>query len=145
MWNLQRTIFIWIRRYWQIFKSALVYLCILVHSINYLLKVLTLKLNFQKTKGKLRSLWKVNFVLTSLSILTLVFDKAVLYGNVALSIVILSSKKSFDSLFLKSLVFQKICFKVKVMKTFKIFSDCHVKKCRSLKQRTILKIPSAVF
>ena len=38
-------------------------------------------------------------------------------------------------------VFQKICFKVKVLKTFKISTDCHVKTCRYLKERTILKIP----
>ena len=38
-------------------------------------------------------------------------------------------------------IFQKICFKVKVLKTFKISTDCHIKTCRSLKERTILKIP----
>ena len=42
-------------------------------------------------------------------------------------------------------VFQKICFKVKVLKTFKIFIDCHIKTYQSLKRKAILKIPSTVF
>ena len=45
----------------------------------------------------------------------------------------------------KVLVFQKICFKVKVLKSFKFCSDCHIKTRRSLKRRAILKIPSIVF
>ena len=46
--------------------------------------------------------------------------------------------------FLKKIfVFHKIC--IQVLKTFKIFSDCHIKTCRSLKRRGILKIPSTVF
>ena len=32
-------------------------------------------------------------------------------------------------------VFKKICFKVKVLKMFKISSDCHIKTCRSPKRR----------
>ena len=35
-------------------------------------------------------------------------------------------------------VFQKICFKVKVLKALKISSDSHVKTCRFLKRRAIL-------
>ena len=42
---------------------------------------------------KLRSFCKVNFVLPILFVLTLVFDKAVLYGNVAFSAIVISSKK----------------------------------------------------
>ena len=42
-------------------------------------------------------------------------------------------------------VFKKICFKVKVLETFKIFADCHIKTCRSLKLRTILKISHTVL
>ena len=58
-----------------------------------------------------------------------------------LSILVLSTKKRPSS-FLKSVcVFQKIYFKVKVLKLFKISSDCHIKACQSLKWRTILKIP----
>ena len=45
----------------------------------------------------------------------------------------------------KDFVFQKIRFKVKVLKTFKIATDCYIKTCRSLKRRVILKIPSIAF
>ena len=31
-------------------------------------------------------------------------------------------------------LFQKISFKIKVLKTFKISSDCQIKTCRSLKR-----------
>ena len=34
---------------------------------------------------------------------------------------------------------------VKVMKTFKISSDCHIKTCQFLEHGAILKIPSTVF
>ena len=58
-----------------------------------------------------------------------------------LSILVLSTKKQYSS-FLKSVcVFQKIYFKVKVLKLFKISSNCHIKSCQSLKWRSILKIP----
>ena len=36
-------------------------------------------------------------------------------------------------------IFQKIYFKVNVLKSFKIFSDCHIKVCLSLKWRAILR------
>ena len=55
---------------------------------------------------------------------------AVLYGNDAFSILVLSTKKRYSSFLKKVFVFQKICFKVKVLKTFKIFTDCHIKACR---------------
>ena len=45
----------------------------------------------------------------------------------------------------KVFIFQKICFKVKVLKTFKSSSGCHIKTCQSLKCRAILKISSTVF
>ena len=50
-----------------------------------------------------------------------------------LSILVLSTKKQYFS-------FQKIYVKVKLLKSFKISSDCHIKACRSLKWRAILKI-----
>ena len=56
-----------------------------------------------------------------------------------------STKKQYSSFLSKVFVFQKICFKVKVFETFKISTDYHIKTCRSLKGRTILKIPSTVF
>ena len=70
---------------------------------------------------------------------------AVLYGNDAFSILVFSTKKQCPSFFKKVSVFQKICFKVKPLKTFKMFTDCHIETCLSLKQRTILAIPSTVF
>ena len=73
--------------------------------------------------GKLRFLRKVNFVLPVLFFITFVLDKAVFYGNVAFSIVVVSSKTRFSSLFKKGLVFQKTCCKAKVIKMFKISSD----------------------
>ena len=57
-----------------------------------------------------------------------------------LSILVLSTKKQYSS-FVKSLRFSEIYFKVKELKLFKISSDCHIKACRSLKWRAILKIP----
>ena len=45
----------------------------------------------------------------------------------------------------KAFVFQEICFKVLILKTFKISSDCHDKTYRSLKWKANLKIPGTVF
>ena len=53
--------------------------------------------------------------------------------------------KKLFCFFKKVFVFQKTCFKVKVMKMFKISSDCHIKKCLSFKRRAILKILSTFF
>ena len=97
-----------------------------------------MKLNFQKNEralGNLRSFCKVNFVLPILFVLTLVFGKAVLYGNVAFSILL--RKKRYSSFLKKYLVFRKTCFKVKVIKTFKIPKNYHVKTCRSLLSRRL--------
>ena len=69
----------------------------------------------------------------------------VLYANDAFSILVLSTKKRHSSFFKKVFVFQKICFKVKVLKTFKIFTDCHIQTCRSLKRRASLNITSIAF
>ena len=56
-----------------------------------------------------------------------------------------STKKRYPSFLKKTFIFQKIYFKVKVLKTFKISSDYHIKACRSFKPSAILKIPSTVF
>ena len=77
--------------------------------------------------AKLRSLRKVNFLLTIQFVLILPFHKAVLYGNVVLSIVALATKTAYSSFLKKVLVFQKTCYKFKVFKKFKISSDCHIK------------------
>ena len=42
-------------------------------------------------------------------------------------------------------VFQKICFKVKVQKTFQTFTDCHIRACWSLKQGSILRVSGTPF
>ena len=50
-----------------------------------------------------------------------------LYGNHAFSILVLSSEKRYYNFLKKVFLFHKICFIVKVLKTFKISSDCHIK------------------
>ena len=84
---------------------------------------------------KLRSFCRVNFVLPILFVLTLVFGKAVLHGNVAFTILL--RKKRYSSFLKKYLVFRKTYFKVKVIKTFKIPKNYHVKTCRSLLSRRL--------
>ena len=78
-------------------------------------------------------------------VLKLTFDRTILYGNVTLSIVILSTTIWSASFLKKVFIFQKTCFKVKKLKMFKIFSDGHIKTCQSLKRRSILEITSTVF
>ena len=46
---------------------------------------------------------------------------AVVYENDAFSILVLSSKERYSSFLIKVFVFQKTCFKVTALKTFKIF------------------------
>ena len=65
-------------------------------------------------------------MLTILFDLTLASNITVLYGNDAFSILVLSTQKRFSSFLEKVFVFQKICFKDKVLKTFKISTDCHI-------------------
>ena len=89
--------------------------------------------------------FKAHFVVTILIVLTLASDLTVLHENDAFSILVLSTKKRNSSFLKKIFVFQKIYFKFKLLKTFNIFTDCHIKACQSLKQRAILKIPSTVF
>ena len=61
-----------------------------------------------------------------------------------LSILVIFTKKRPSALLKKVFVFQKICFKVKVLKWFKISIDCHVKTYRSLKLNAITEISSTV-
>ena len=69
----------------------------------------------------------------------------VLYANDVFSILVLSTEKQYSSFLKKVFVFQKIYFKVKVLKTFKISTDSHIKTCRFLERRAILKIASTVL
>ena len=66
-----------------------------------------------------------SFIVTILFALTLASDMVVLYGDDAFSILALSTKKSYSSFLTKVFVFQKICFKVKLLKTFQ---KCYIKK-----------------
>ena len=86
-----------------------------------------------------------SFVVTIIFVLTLASDMAALYGNYAFSMLVLSTKKRYSNFWKKVFVSQKMFFKVKVLKTFKMFTDGPIKTCRSLKRRAILKIPSIVF
>ena len=70
---------------------------------------------------------------------------SVLYGNVALSFVVLWIKKQYSSFLRKVLVFPKTSFKFKVLKNFKIPGGWQIKTRRSLKRRAISKIPSTAF
>ena len=58
---------------------------------------------------------------------------------------VLLTKKQYSIFLKKVFVFEKIGFKVEVLKTFKISSDCHIKTCGPLKRRAILKVPTTVF
>ena len=117
-------------------------------QMNSLWEVPKLKQNFHRNKIVT---CKTPFFVIGLfcthhsNVLKLASDMAVLSGNDAFSILVLSTKRWYSSFLKKSFVFQKICFKVKVLKTFKTFTDCRIKTCRSLKGRAILKIPSTVF
>ena len=76
--------------------------------------VFKLKQNFRKNKvvtGK-----------TLKNVLKLTSDKADLYGSVAFSILVRSTEKQSSSFSKRVFVFQKTCFKVTVLKTFKISS-----------------------
>ena len=54
---------------------------------------------------------------------------AVFYGHDAFSMLVHSIKKWCSSFLKKGFVFHKICFKVKVLKTIKIFTDFYIKIC----------------
>ena len=66
------------------------------------------------------------YVPSILFVLTLPSDVAVLYGNVVLSILLLSAKKRYSS-FLKKVSFSKVN-----IENFKVSTRCHKKTCRSL-------------
>ena len=59
----------------------------------------------------------------NLSLLTLAFDRVVLFGSFAFSIVVLSTKKRYSIFLRKVFVLKEICFRAKVMKMFKIFIE----------------------
>ena len=80
-----------------------------------------------------------HFVFPILFVLTLAFYSAVSYENVD-SIVVLATKNRYSSFLKKVPVFQKTSLEHKLIKRFKISSDCHTKRCRSLVRSTVSKI-----
>ena len=54
----------------------------------------------------------------------------VLYANDAFSILVLLNKKHHSSFLKKVFVLQKIYLKIKVLKTLKVPTDCHIKTLR---------------
>ena len=118
---------------------------LLAYQINSSEEVLKLKQNFQKNKVVISKtpFFVIHFVLTVLLVLTLSFDIVNFYENNAFSILVLLTKKQYSSFLKKVFVFQK--FKVKVLKSLKTSTDCHINTCQSLKRKALLKIPSAVL
>ena len=91
-------------------------------SNQLFIRLLIMKPNLKKTNQllvKLRSVFY--FVLPTIFFLTLASQRAVLYVNVAFSMLLLSTKKLYFSFFKKIFVFQKIYFNDLVLKTFKNF------------------------
>ena len=86
----------------------------------------------------------VHFVLTILFALTLDSEITVINGDDAFSILIFSTQKRYSDFF-KKVFGLKVCFKTKVLKIFKVSSDCHIKTCQSFKRSAILKIPKIIF
>ena len=87
----------------------------------------------------------IHFVFSIVFVLILVFGGITLYGNIAISILVPLTNKQYSSFFKRVCVFQKICLKVSVLKTFKTSSNCHLKTCQFLKRRANLKIPNTFF
>ena len=98
--------------------------------MNSLCGVLKLKQNFQKKWGscwqKLRSFWKVHVVLPILC-LNRGFWQSIFYGNVGLSILVLSTKKRNSSFFKKVCYFRKFVSKFKYWKRSKFPAIAHKK------------------
>ena len=71
--------------------------------------------------------------------LSMASKREVLYGYVTISIAVLSTTKRYSSFLQKVFIFQKICFKVKLLKTFKVVSDYHIKECQYQKRQKCQK------
>ena len=64
-------------------------------------------------------------------------DRTVLYENVAIAILVLSTEKFYSSFLKKDFVFHEIWFKVKVSKTCKTFNGCHIKHANLSKKKRV--------
>ena len=69
----------------------------------------------------------ITFVVSDLFVLTLTSDRADLNENDVFSILVVSTKNQYSRVLKKVFVFHEIFFKVKVLKTFETFTDCHIK------------------
>ena len=108
----------------------------LTGTLNKLsMKVSYTQIKFSKEKDKVASgkiaLFMighfVHYVFPILFFLKIVgFARVVLFKSVAFSTVALSTKKRYSIFLRKFFVFQKNCFRGKVMKTFKISSDSFI-------------------
>ena len=67
----------------------------------------------------------INMSISAVGTTNQLFTMKTHHGNDALSIIVLSTKKRCSSFLKKVFVFQKIFFKVKVLKTFNIFRLSH--------------------
>ena len=117
----------------------------LVYRINSLYEVLRLKQNFRKNKvvAAKTPFFVIGQFYTPPSIcLNIEFWQSSFVWECCAFI--LSIFKRYSSYLKRLCVFQKICFKIKEMKTFKTSSDCHVKTWQSLKRRVALKVSSTV-
>ena len=88
----------------------------------------TLKINsnaYEKYEYGHLGYWHIKLTLFKMYFLIgsrfLVSDRAVLNGNDVFSILVVSTKKRYSSFLVKVFVFQKICFKVKVLIMFETF------------------------
>ena len=121
----------------SIYKKQEFAICVVDSSNQLFIRVLKLKQNFQKYKvvtGK-----TLLFVIGPFCTYHSVCLNYLLYGNNAFSILVLLTKKRYSSFSKKDFLFQIICSKVKVLKTFKTSTNCHIRTCRFLKRRVILK------
>ena len=116
----------------------------LVHQINSFQKIIKVEQIFQKNKvvtGK-SPLFIISPFYSRHSICLIRIWQSSFEWKWCVFNLVVSTKKWCSSFLEKVFVFQKICFKAKVLKTFETFTDCHMKACRSLKWRAILKILS---
>ena len=105
-------------------------------TLNQLLEVFFLKLNFQKKKKKKivtkrRLLLQVHFVHLILFVLPMGSQQGRFVRRYCIFNQQVQLKQGRCFRFVKKdFVFQKTCFKGEVMRRFKISSDCHIKSMR---------------
>ena len=120
----------------------------LVHQINSLCEVLKPKQNFRKNKvftGK-APFFVIGAFCTSHSVcLNIHFLQGCFVWKCCVFNLSTFNWKTVLQFFEKDLHFSENLFQNKVLKTFKISSESHIKTCRSLKRRATSKIPSTVF